>query len=285
MPSVEIVVEINHQRQKALLSVIPFDREILVREARAHAAAVAAIGRRVDRARRAFGAAAARLDALSPLAVLGRGYALARREADGRIVRSTGDVTIGDRLRLQLASGRLGVDVTDLEPASDASPTDPAAEKHTYTRDQAKSDGGFRCLLPPKAETAFVTVYAVINREGAWHYSEGKTARVAARGRCRVRYRAGPEKRLGFFSTGNWQLTITVDTPCELPELQLVGKPGGFPLSLADGQPVATVPACTVTPAKSVQVAFPPPGLAAGNLRLFPSDPTDTEWLELLAQK
>jgi exodeoxyribonuclease VII large subunit len=57
-----------------------------------------------------------RLDALSPLAVLGRGYALARRESDGRIVRAAGDVSLGDRLELRLASGQIGAEVTRVEP-------------------------------------------------------------------------------------------------------------------------------------------------------------------------
>ncbi|MEM9177668.1 MAG: exodeoxyribonuclease VII large subunit [Myxococcota bacterium] len=90
------------------------------REARARTAAVAAIRRRVDQHRRRVGELAARLDAMSPLAVLGRGYALARREADGRVVRRAADVAVGDALDLQLAEGRIGVDVTRREPAAEA---------------------------------------------------------------------------------------------------------------------------------------------------------------------
>ena len=47
---------------------------------------------------------AASLDALSPLKVLGRGYAIARR-ADGKAVVSTGDVAPGDKLNLTLSDG------------------------------------------------------------------------------------------------------------------------------------------------------------------------------------
>ncbi len=86
------------------------------REARARVAAEAAIGRRLDRDRRRLSEAATRLDALSPLAVLGRGYALARRESDGRIVRAAADVALGDRIELRLASGQIGAEVTRLEP-------------------------------------------------------------------------------------------------------------------------------------------------------------------------
>ncbi len=84
------------------------------REARARHAAETAIRGRLERHRRRLGEMAARLDALSPLAVLGRGYALARRESDGRIVRAVGDVSLGDRLELRLASGQIGAQVTRL---------------------------------------------------------------------------------------------------------------------------------------------------------------------------
>jgi exodeoxyribonuclease VII large subunit len=89
------------------------------REARARHAAEAAIRGRLERNRRRLGEMAARLDALSPLAVLGRGYALARRESDGRIVRAVGDVSLGDRLELRLASGQIGAQVTRLDPEPD----------------------------------------------------------------------------------------------------------------------------------------------------------------------
>jgi exodeoxyribonuclease VII large subunit len=86
------------------------------REARARVAAEAAIRRRMDLDRRRLSEAATRLDALSPLAVLGRGYALARRESDGRIVRAAADVALGDRIELRLARGQIGAEVTRLEP-------------------------------------------------------------------------------------------------------------------------------------------------------------------------
>lgn len=47
-----------------------------------------------------------RLDAMSPLKVLGRGYAIVTR-ADGRAVRSADEVTAGDRVRLRVAEGEL----------------------------------------------------------------------------------------------------------------------------------------------------------------------------------
>ena len=89
------------------------------REARARTAAFSAIQRVVDRRKRRVGELAARLDALSPLAVLGRGYALARRVEDARIVRREADVGLDDELDLQLAEGRIGARVTRLGASLD----------------------------------------------------------------------------------------------------------------------------------------------------------------------
>ena len=52
------------------------------------------------------------LDALSPLKVLGRGYAFARNES-GEVVTSAGSVELGERLSLRLADGELGCTVME----------------------------------------------------------------------------------------------------------------------------------------------------------------------------
>jgi len=46
-----------------------------------------------------------RLRALSPLAILGRGYSLTTMQESGRVVRETSDVRVGDALRTRLSSG------------------------------------------------------------------------------------------------------------------------------------------------------------------------------------
>ena len=90
-----------------------------MREARARTAAGVAILRRLERSRRRFGESAARLEALSPLGVLARGFALVRRADDGRIVRSAADVLPEERIEVRLAAGHLRarVESSDQDPA------------------------------------------------------------------------------------------------------------------------------------------------------------------------
>jgi exodeoxyribonuclease VII large subunit len=59
--------------------------------------------------------ASARLDALSPLKVLARGYAIATRD-DGRAVRSAGDVRPGDALHVRVRDARVDATVSHVEP-------------------------------------------------------------------------------------------------------------------------------------------------------------------------
>jgi len=56
-------------------------------------------------------AAAARLHALSPLAVLGRGYAVCWNSDRTVVIRNSAEVAAGDRLRVTLAQGELDCDV------------------------------------------------------------------------------------------------------------------------------------------------------------------------------
>jgi exodeoxyribonuclease VII large subunit len=56
--------------------------------------------------RHRFGLQTGRLDSLSPLAVLARGYSLTLRP-DGTVVRRAGDVSVGDVVNVQLGEGRL----------------------------------------------------------------------------------------------------------------------------------------------------------------------------------
>ena len=64
----------------------------------------------LDRRRARLGAQTSRLEALSPLAVLARGYAIAE-VGDGTILRHPGQVRPGDQLSLRLARGRVDATV------------------------------------------------------------------------------------------------------------------------------------------------------------------------------
>ena len=68
---------------------------------RAQVQLISAASKVVSARKERFSALAASLDAMSPLKVLGRGYAIARKE-DGTILRSAEDVKSGDRLTIRL---------------------------------------------------------------------------------------------------------------------------------------------------------------------------------------
>ncbi len=65
----------------------------------------------VREARAAYAERCAQLDALSPLRVLERGYAIALHESTGRAVRSESEVEDGDRLRVRVFEGEFGAKV------------------------------------------------------------------------------------------------------------------------------------------------------------------------------
>ena len=71
-----------------------------------------AIHQRLKKWHQAFAGFAHTLDALSPLAVLERGYAICLTP-EGRVVRSADSVEIGSEVKVQLHEGRLSAKVTD----------------------------------------------------------------------------------------------------------------------------------------------------------------------------
>jgi len=69
---------------------------------------LALLGRsQLERRRSALGGLAGRLDALSPLTVLSRGYAIVQKE-DGSVVKSVRNLGKGDRITVRVADGRFG---------------------------------------------------------------------------------------------------------------------------------------------------------------------------------
>ncbi len=65
------------------------------------------ISGRMQASRSRFANAAARLDTLSPLAVLKRGYAIAKKVPSMEILKASGEVSVGDRIDLRLYEGEL----------------------------------------------------------------------------------------------------------------------------------------------------------------------------------
>jgi exodeoxyribonuclease VII large subunit len=63
-----------------------------------------------------LGTLAGRLDSLSPLAVLGRGYAVCWDVTRTHVIRAATDVGAGDSVRVTLAEGELLCDVRRPDP-------------------------------------------------------------------------------------------------------------------------------------------------------------------------
>ncbi|MCE5203119.1 MAG: exodeoxyribonuclease VII large subunit [Actinomycetia bacterium] len=102
----------------ALVRVGPrlLDRPMLRRDAY-RARLIADAARVTEPYAQSMALAAARLDDLSPLAILGRGYAVCYDEHGGRVIRSSAEVAPGDRVGVRLEQGRIGclVENTEME--------------------------------------------------------------------------------------------------------------------------------------------------------------------------
>src|SRR5205823_2915065 len=71
---------------------------------------VAAMRRDLANARAELGNDAGRLDAMSPLAVLARGYAIATK--DGHAIREAKDVAVGDAIEIRAHAARIDATIT-----------------------------------------------------------------------------------------------------------------------------------------------------------------------------
>jgi exodeoxyribonuclease VII large subunit len=76
-----------------------------------HLSAARSLG---DAKAQALGFLAAKLDSLSPLSVLDRGYSITTKE-DGLILRDASEVAEGDKLKIRLARGKLEAEVLSSE--------------------------------------------------------------------------------------------------------------------------------------------------------------------------
>jgi exodeoxyribonuclease VII large subunit len=107
----------QYSRASQRVEAFRWDRQLAARkerlsgdESRLHAA----LQRRLQPGRSSLGRLLGKLDSLSPLAVLSRGYALVW-DAQGRLVRSPSEVAVGDEVRIRVRDGVLGAQVTRKE--------------------------------------------------------------------------------------------------------------------------------------------------------------------------
>lgn len=115
--SVRLLGRMNLQleRQRARLNSIeirlrsPVDKLTFQKQGLAalYSRMLSAMQRRIELTHGQFNNLASRLDALSPIKVLERGYALVHLQKDGSILRDSGQVKSGDMVRMQLAHGEV----------------------------------------------------------------------------------------------------------------------------------------------------------------------------------
>jgi exodeoxyribonuclease VII large subunit len=108
----------NSRRLRERLPAFRLDRQLAARRERLgrHVDRLLALFRaRSEKRRAALSRLAASLDGLSPLAVLGRGYALVWDEAGQKLVRDAAEVEAGEGLRIRLHRGALRATVLSRE--------------------------------------------------------------------------------------------------------------------------------------------------------------------------
>ncbi len=79
-----------------------------------------AVGQRLTFQRDRLAVLAGRLQSLSPLAVLGRGYSMTRSEENEHLVTTAGQLKVGDRIRTRFSSGDVVSRVEDVNTGSEA---------------------------------------------------------------------------------------------------------------------------------------------------------------------
>lgn len=114
----QIVSLRTHVQKQALSHAFDEVKSRLTRARRRYESATSAVTASIDdklqEGRERLGLAAASLDALSPLGVLQRGYAIAQ-DASGKLVRDAASVNAGDEVSVRLARGRLNTRVVTTE--------------------------------------------------------------------------------------------------------------------------------------------------------------------------
>ncbi len=90
---------------------------------------VKAVKSRFEKARAEFAVLAGKLDALSPLTIISRGYGIIKSVETGKIINSVSSVKIGDRVRVEVADGNIDCIVENVEEAPGAASEKNKEEK------------------------------------------------------------------------------------------------------------------------------------------------------------
>jgi exodeoxyribonuclease VII large subunit len=106
----DVTTELAHLGARLARALAARSGRIAERLDRTRGRLAAAMERRLERGRHALGAAGGRLDALSPLKILERGYALAR-DAQGRVLKRVAQLTPGLAFRLRVTDGEVAARV------------------------------------------------------------------------------------------------------------------------------------------------------------------------------
>jgi len=102
----EVLVELDHLGTRLARALVGRSGRMTERLARGFDRLTGALERRLERHTHELAALAGRLDALSPLKILDRGYAVAR-DSQGRVLKRVAQFTTGLAFRLRVTDGEV----------------------------------------------------------------------------------------------------------------------------------------------------------------------------------
>ena len=136
----------------------------------------------VENAGKRLGIAVGKLESLSPLATLSRGYAICSREDTGEVIRDAGGVVPGDRLRVRLAKGEISCRVVGERSLRG---TDKQQAHRAKVENSRNGGLTLRCSFrsaelgavnPERKGAELLTSEEKVMKEGATHPAEAELA-------------------------------------------------------------------------------------------------------------
>lgn len=120
------LARVEQLRQRLLLLASQGERSLLLR---------------LEGDKQEFGAAAARLEVLSPLATLSRGYSITSRQEDGRVISDASQLKVGELLDVRLRHGAAHCRVEGVQLPAEPKPLTHAGDSEILS-DQSRNDHG-----------------------------------------------------------------------------------------------------------------------------------------------